>query len=134
MLSHWFEIKLYKDLFNIFIVGSTIQTILEEPDVMEKLTALLDLEGNAWWRFGKKLGMSKLELDSLRPESPPSPTELLMNHIVGKEPDLNMKSFLEALANIKRIDVIRELKQFFSGKIVVYLKIGHDLYLKCTVH
>lgn len=60
--------------------------------------------------------MSELELDSLRPECPESPTKLLMKAIVAKYPHLNMKRFLDALANIKRDDVIDELKEFFYGK------------------
>ncbi|XP_022804994.1 uncharacterized protein LOC111342212 isoform X3 [Stylophora pistillata] len=93
--------------------SSTIKTLLDELDVVGKLTALLDIEERAWMQFGCKLGMNRLELNSLREEGPPSPTKLLMKHIVAREPDLTMKFFLGALANIKRFDVINELKEFF---------------------
>lgn len=83
---------------------------------MEEVAALLDYK-NAWWRVGKKYGMTKTQLDSLKPECRESPTKLLMEHIVGNDPQLNMKRFLEALANIKRRDVIHKLKEFFNGKI-----------------
>lgn len=84
-------------------------------DVLEEVTALLD-QKNAWWRFGKKFGMKRTELDSLRPECPESPTKLVMKFIVGKHPHLIMKSFLKVLVNIKRKDVIEGLKEFFNGK------------------
>ncbi|XP_066021975.1 uncharacterized protein [Pocillopora verrucosa] len=96
--------------------SSTIQTLLDDLDAVEKLTTLLDLEEKAWMLFGSKLGMKRQELNSLREESPPSPTKLLMKHIVAREPELTMKFFLGALANIKRFDVIKELKKFFVAK------------------
>ena len=75
--------------------------------------------------------MKRLELNSLREESPPSPTKLLMKHIVAREPELTMKFFLGALANIKRFDVINELKKFFVGKnILVNFRINHNSCLK----
>lgn len=111
--------------------SSTIQTLLDDFDAVEKLTALLDLEERAWMHFGSKLGMERLELNSLREESPPSPTKLLMKHIVAKKPDLTMKFFLRALASIKRLDVIKELKKFFVGKnILVNFRINHYSCLK----
>ena len=42
-----------------------------------------------------------------------------MEYIVANDPHLNMKRFLEALANIKRHDIIDELKEFFHGKISI---------------
>ena len=63
--------------------------------------------------------MTKLQRDSLKPECPESPTKLVMGYIVGDDPQLNMKRFLEGLANIKRFDVISELKEFFHGKISI---------------
>ena len=75
--------------------------------------------------------MKRLELNSLREESPPSPTKLLMKHIVAREPELTMKFFLGALADIKRFDVIKELKKFFVGKnILVNFRINHNSCLK----
>ena len=110
--------------------SSTIQTLLDDFDAVEKLTALLDLEERAWMHFGSKLGMERLELNSLREESPPSPTKLLMKHIVAKKPDLTMKFFLRALASIKRFDVINELEKFFVGKNIVNSRINHNSGLK----
>ena len=85
---------------------------------MEEVAALLDYKCG-WYRVGYKYGMTKPQLDSLKPECPASPTKLIMDYIVGDNPDLNMQRFLEALANIKRFDVIRELKEFFHGKISI---------------
>lgn len=85
---------------------------------MEEVAALLDYK-LGWYRVGKKYGMTKTQLDSLKPECPVSPTKLVMDYIVGNDPHLNMKRFLEALANIKRFDVISELKEFFHGKISI---------------
>ena len=85
---------------------------------MEEVAALLDYK-LGWYRIGKKYGMIKQQLDSLKPECPVSPTKLLMEYIVGDNPNLDMKRFLEALANIKRFDVISELKEFFHGKISI---------------
>lgn len=82
---------------------------------MEEVTALLDRK-RAWHRVGRKYGMSELELNSLRPECPESPTKLLLKAIVAKNPHLNMKRFLDALANVERYDAIDELKEFFYGK------------------
>ena len=96
--------------------GSTIKALLNDPDALEEVADLLDYK-LGWYRVGKDYGMTKIELDSLKPECPVSPTKLLMEHIVGNEPYLTMKRFLEALANIKRFDVISELKEFFHGKI-----------------
>lgn len=110
------------------IDSSTIQTLLDDLDVLEDVAALLDLQENAWFRFGRKFGISRKELDSLRPECPQSPTKLLMEHIVGKQPNLNMRSFLKTLAQIKRSDVIKELKEFFYGKLLVYFMKGYSLF------
>ena len=110
--------------------SSTIQTLLDEFEAVEKLTALLDLEERAWMHFGSKLGMKSLELKSLRQESPPSPTKLLMKHIVAKKPDLTMSFFLRALKSIERFDVINELEKFFVGKNIVNLRINHNSSLK----
>ena len=105
--------------------------MLDDLDAVEKLTTLLDLEEKAWVLFGSKLGMERLQLNNLREESPPSPTKLLMKHIVAREPDLTMKFFLGALVNIKRFDVIKELKKFFVGKnILVNFRINHNSCLK----
>lgn len=111
----YYCLKLYGILCSID--SSTIQTLLEDLDVSEDVAALLDLQENAWFRFGQTFGIPRKELESLRPECPQSPTKLLMEHIVGKQPKLNMGTFLETLAQIKRFDVIDELKEFFHGKI-----------------
>lgn len=83
---------------------------------MEEVAALLDRK-RGWRRVGEKYGMTKPQLDSLQPECSQSPTKLVIEYIVRDDPQLNMKRFLEALTNIKRCDVIRELKEFFNGKI-----------------
>lgn len=97
---------------------STIETLLDDPDALEEVAALLDYK-RSWNRVGRKYGMSKTERNSLTPQCPESPTKLLMEYIVANDPRLNMKRFLEALANIKRHDIINELKEFFHGKISI---------------
>lgn len=97
------------------VAESTIQTLLEDLDVLEEVEALLD-QKNAWWRFGQNFGMERKELDSLTPECPESPTKLVMACVIGKYPQLTVKSFLEALVKLKRMDVIKGLKNYFNGK------------------
>lgn len=87
---------------------------------MEKVSTLLDGDENNWIRFGRKFEIPRKEINTLKPACPQSPTKSLIEHIVAKEPDLNMRSFLKSLANIKRFDVIKELKEFFYGKNVNY--------------
>ncbi|XP_058947849.2 uncharacterized protein [Pocillopora verrucosa] len=106
--------------------SNTIQTLLDKFEAVEKLTALLDLEERAWMHFGSKLGMERLQLNSLREESPPSPTKLLMKHIVAKKPDLTMSFFLRALKSIERFDVITELEKFFVAKDIADILKGEE--------
>lgn len=91
--------------------------MLDDLDALEKVTALLDLEENAWQRVGRMYGIDKRLLDSLKPGSVQSPTKVVMEYIVQREPALTMKTFLRSLENIERFDVIADLKDFFYGKI-----------------
>jgi len=85
---------------------------------LEEVAARLDYK-RGWYRVGRKYEITKTQLDSLNPECPVSPTKLLIEYIVANDPQLNMKRFLEALANIQRFDIISELKEFFHGKITI---------------
>ena len=81
-------------------------------EVLENVTALLDLHESLWFRFGRKFGVERMKLESLKP-SRSSPTEELITFLVQKDPGLTMKSFIEALEGIKRNDVIEQLKKMF---------------------
>ena len=100
----------------LFVDGSTIQTLLDKEDVLDKVTALLDRKENFWYPLGRKFGIERKELDYLKPEPIASPTKMMMKFIVGDQPLLSMKTFLEALAKINRFDVIKEMKKFFYGE------------------
>ena len=81
---------------------------------------MLDREERNWRGFALKSGykFSVSELDSLRPEPISSPTKMVLNYIVQKNPQLTMRSFLVTLEKMKRRDLIHELKEFFKRKIL----------------
>lgn len=95
------------------IDGSTIRTLLNDEDVLDKVTALLDRQESSWYRLGRKFGIERIELEYLKPEPIPSPTKVMMEHIVSVNPHLTMKTFLETLVKIKRFDVIKAMEDFF---------------------
>jgi len=78
------------------------------------------MEERYWRGFALKSGyeFSVSELDSLRPEPISSPTKMVLNYIVQKNPQLTMRSFLVTLEKMKRRDLIHELKEFFKRKIL----------------
>ena len=103
----------------LLVDGSTIQTLLDDLDVLEKVTAMLDRQESSWFRFGRKFEITRKELEYLKPDPIPSPTKVVMECIVQNNPDLTLKSFLETLAKIKRYDVIKALKGFFHCKFLL---------------
>ena len=89
---------------------------MDKEDVLDKVTVLLDRKENFWYPLGRKFGIERKELDYLKPEPIASPTKMMMKFIVGDQPLLSMKTFLEALAKINRFDVIKAMKKFFYGE------------------
>ena len=65
-----------------------------------------------WLHFARKLGVSKEDCDSLKPKGNPSPTKALVEHIVQVDPGLKVKTFIEALVKMQRIDVVNALGKF----------------------
>ena len=70
-----------------------------------------------WLHFARELGVSKDECDSLKPKGKPSPTRALMKHIVQVNPDLTVKTFMDALEKMQRKDVVSALKDKIRGNI-----------------
>ena len=95
------------------IDGSTIKTLFNEEDVLDEVTILLDRQESSWYRLGRKFDIKRIELNYLKPEPIPSPTKVMMEHIVSVNPHLTMKTFLETLVKIKRFDVIKAMEDFF---------------------
>ena len=69
-----------------------------------------------WLHFARKRGVSKEACDNLKPKGNPSPTKALVEHIVHVYPDLTVKTFIEALVKMQRIDVVNALEKFICGK------------------
>ena len=104
----------------LFVIeGGTIQTLLEDIERLESLSALLDKESlvmKNWWHFAQNFGVSLDQCNNLKPEAL-SPTKTLMEHIVQVEPKLTVKTLIEALKKIGRRDVVRALTEFFLGNV-----------------
>ena len=108
-------------LYQLFsTAGSTIKALLNDLDVLDKVTALLDLQESSWMHFGAKFDIDRIELDSLKPDPIRSPTKVLMECLVQNDPDLTMATFLGSLEKIKRYDVIKKLTRFFYRKISLF--------------
>ena len=69
-----------------------------------------------WLHFARKLRVSKEDCDNLKPKGNPSPTKALVEHIVQVDPGLTVKTFIEALVKMQRIDVVNALGKFICGK------------------
>ena len=69
-----------------------------------------------WLHFARKLGVSTEDCDNLKPKGNPSPTKALVEHIVQVDPGLTVKTFIEALEKMQRIDVVNALGKFICGK------------------
>ena len=109
--------------FFLFIEGGTIKTLRNNLDCLEELTTLLDSETPGmknWLHFAFKLGVPKEDCDNLKPKGNPSPTRALMEHIVQVDPGLTVKTFIEALKKMQRIDVVNALRKLFLGKSLNY--------------
>ena len=95
----------------VFITsGSTIQTLLDNLEVSEVITALLDENDSYWLKFGHKFGIDRDTLDSLRPDPIKSPAKAMINFIVSRDPDLRMGKFMEILSKIEHNKLIEKLK------------------------
>lgn len=95
----------------VFITaGSTIQTLLDNLEVSEVITALLDEDDSYWFKFGQKFGIDRVTLDSLRPDPIKSPAKAMINFIVSRDPDLRMRKFMESLNKIEHNKLIEKLK------------------------
>ena len=73
-----------------------------------------------WLHFAWKLGVPKEDCDNLKPKGNPSPTRALMEHIVQVDPGLTVKTFIEALKKMQRIDVVNALWKLFLGNSLNY--------------
>ena len=94
----------------VFITAGTIQTLLDDLEGSEAITALLDENDSYWFKFGQKFGIDRVTLDSLRPDPIKSPAKAIINFIVGRDPDLRMKTFMESLNKIEHNKLIEKLK------------------------
>ena len=72
-----------------------------------------------WMHFARKFGVSKDDCDSLKPNGKPSPTRALLEYIVQVDPDLKVKTFIEALVKMQRMDVVNALGKFICGNKLV---------------
>ena len=94
----------------VFITAGTIQTLLDDLEASEAITALLDENDSYWFKFGRKFGIDRDTLDSLRPDPIKSPAKAIINFIVSRDPDLRMKKFMESLNKIEHNKLIEKLK------------------------
>jgi len=77
-------------------------------------------DGKNWQDFAQKFGVAKEECDYLCPVKGESPTDLLMEYLSSAHPKLTLHTFMVALLQMGREDVVEEsLKKFFDpiGKI-----------------
>lgn len=111
--------------------NASISQLLNDPDVLEKVTSLLDDETpgvKSWCQFAQKFKMTELECNALRPDGLSSPTKNLLKCLVQEDPGLKVKAFLAGMVKIGRAnDVVKILKEFFDAncidKIMLPLKL-----------
>lgn len=89
--------------------SGTIQTLLDDLEGSEAITALLD-EKDSWFKFGLRFGIDRDILDSLRPDPIKSPSKAIINFIVSSDPNLRMKKFMESLNKIEHNKLKEKLK------------------------
>ncbi|PFX16435.1 Snake venom metalloprotease inhibitor 02D01 [Stylophora pistillata] len=94
--------------------NSTIETLLGNMDAMENVTTLMDPDGK-WQRVGQHYNIDQRILDNLKPGDVQSPTKTVLEYVVKREPTTTMETFLTSLKNMRRFDVIEDLKEFFYG-------------------
>lgn len=97
----------------LFFTAGTIQTLLDDLEGSEVITALLDEDDSYWFRFGHKFGIDRVILENLRPDPIKSPTKAMMKFIVSRNPDLQMRKFIEKLNKIEQNKLIEKLKTMF---------------------
>ena len=68
-----------------------------------------------WLHFAHKFGVSQETCDNLKPKGNPSPTRALIERIVQVYPRLKVKSFMEVLIKMERIDVVDALAKIIFG-------------------
>ena len=106
--------------------NSTIQALLNNYEVLQEVTRLLDKETpetKNWKDFAQRFGLTKAECDYLCPVEYHSSTTKLMEYLSCAKPKLTIHSFIDALRKIDRMDVVEEsLKKFFNhiGKLAVF--------------
>ena len=108
------------DILSHFADNDTIVTLRANLDCLEKVAVLLDKETQGmknWLHFARELGVSNDKCDSVKPKGKPSPTRALMKHIVQVNPDLTVKTFMDALEKMQRKDVVSALKDKIRGNI-----------------
>lgn len=97
---------------------STIVDLRSNLDCLEKVAIKLDQETPGlknWYYFGWKFDIPIADLDSLKPKRNPSPTKRMIEYIVQAEPHLTLRSLIQKLKRIERLDVVTALKKFFCG-------------------
>ena len=105
-------------LFSHSTDSHTVVNLRENINCSEEVAILLDKETPGmknWLHFARRLGVSKEDCDNLKPKGNPSPTKALVEHIVHVYPDLTVKTFIEALVKMQRIDVVNALGKFICG-------------------
>lgn len=90
--------------------SGTIQTLLDDLEGVEAITAFLDENDSYWFKFGHTFGIDRVTLDSLRPDPIKSPAKAIINFIVSRDPDLRMRKFMESLNKIEHNKLIEKLK------------------------
>ena len=97
---------------------NTIVDLRNNLDCLEKVAIKLDQETPGvknWYYFGWKFDIPTADLDSLKPKRNPSPTKRMIEYIFQAEPHLTVKSLIQKLKRIERLDVVTALKKFFCG-------------------
>ena len=101
----------------LFVEASTITSLLEDLDLLDKVAVRLDSETPGlknWLHFARKFGITKNECDNLKPKGIPSPTIKLMEHLVQVNPDLTLKQLIQTLKKMKRLDVVNALRKLLG--------------------
>lgn len=96
----------------------TIVDLRSNLDCLEKVAIKLDQETPGlknWYYFGWKFDIPIADLASLKPKRNPSPTKRMIEYVVHAEPHLTVRSFIQKLKRIERLDVVTALKKFFCG-------------------
>ena len=109
----------------LFVGDSTITSLLEDLDLLDKVAIKLDRETPGlknWLHFAWTFGIPKNECDVLKPKGNPSPTIKLMEHIVQINPDLTVKQLIQTLKKMKRLDVVNALTKHLGKNYSDVLK------------